>query len=145
MARVKSIAVIALLFVCARAGAELPPQVYAEMQEKAPEFLKIEVLTATQDVVTNNDAKPKGSKTVLIQATAKVIDVERSQSKLKDGDIIKIAYTRTERPVGIGWVGPSEPPILKKGETTEAFLSKSHTDETYGLAARGMSFRSMEE
>lgn len=130
--------------------AELPPYVYVEMQEKADEFLKIEVLDASKEPVDKQSALTPfelKSKTQVfrIRVSANVLEVERSKSDLKDGDVISITYLRTERPAGTGWVGPSEIPILKKGEVTDAYLGKDPKSDSYSPAARGRSFQTIKE
>ena len=139
-----------MFLLAAGARAEMPPQAYAEMQEKAPEFLKIEVLSSTKEsgaaenTINLEDLK-KGVKSFHIHLTAKVLEVERSASGVKTGDVIKIDYTRTERPKGTGWVGPSEIPVLKKGDVTEAYLDENKKLNSFSPAARGRSFHTMEE
>lgn len=135
----------ASLLVSTVVHAELPPQVYEELREKAPEFLKIEVLSSKQEVDVDASPPPKGSKLLLIHLTATVLEVDRSKSNLKKGDVISIDYTRTERPKGTGWVGPSEIPILAKGEVTDAYLSKTEKTGAYSPAARGQSFHTLKE
>ncbi|WAC17938.1 hypothetical protein OVA24_11875 [Luteolibacter sp. SL250] len=112
--------------------AELPPQVYDDLRNKAAEVLRIRV-----DQV---DSKPKGfldrsSYTETVRAT--VTGVTRTGSGVKEGDSITITY---HRPVPAkGWVGPSPPPQLKQGWKYTAYLGRNEGG-TFGISARGMSF-----
>jgi len=140
----------AILFLCARAQADLPPDVYVEMQKKAGEFLKIEVLNSKKESVAKESSltpfELKSDTRVFgIRLSAKVLDVERSKSSLKEGDVISIDYMRTERPKEIGWVGPSEIPLLKKGDVSKAYLDKSSKSDSYTPAARGRSFQTIDK
>jgi hypothetical protein len=112
--------------------AELPPEAYQNLQEKAPEVLKIradEVISKSEGIFDRSN----WSETV--QAT--VLAVTRTESGLKSGDKITLHYTR--RVPKAGWVGPSPPAQLKKGHEYTAYLAKGG-DGRYSLAARGMSF-----
>lgn len=131
----------------ALARAELPPQVYAEMQAKAEELLKIEVLTSVKEPGSVENATPPqhGFETFRVHLTARVLKVERSKSGLKADDEISIDYTRTERPKDVGWVGPAEIPLLKKGDVAEAYLDLNPKARAYSPAARGRSFRTIVE
>lgn len=122
---------ILLLCLCGRAAAELPPQVYADLQAKAGEVLKIRV-----DEVTS---KPKGffdhsSWNESVKAT--VLEVARSHAGTRNGDVISLNYQRLSPKAG--WVGPSPPPRLVKGREYMAYLARN--GEGFTLAARGMSF-----
>lgn len=111
--------------------AELPPSAYESMQAKAPEHLQVQVLRV--DIAPGkNDASQE------IQAMAMVEKVERSASGIKPGDLVNIAYTLEERP--LGWVGPGQVPILAQGDTRVAYLKKLDKPETYAPAAGAMSF-----
>lgn len=112
--------------------AELPPQVYAEQQRKAGEVLKIR----SDEVVS----KAKGffdRSSYTETVTATVLEVSRSQSKVKKGDVITIRYERLVPKAG--WVGPSPAPKLEKGGQYTAYLGKGE-DGTFSLSAQGMSF-----
>ncbi|RYD29542.1 MAG: hypothetical protein EOP87_18155 [Verrucomicrobiaceae bacterium] len=115
--------------------AELPPEVYIGLQNKAGEVLEIRA-----DEV---DSKPKGfldrsSYTETVKAT--VTRVTRTLSGVKKGDAITIIYQRMAP--GRGWVGASPPPQLKQGREYTAYLAKNG-DGTFAIAARGMSFTKM--
>ena len=129
--------VLSLVFATAPAKAELPPQVYVELQQKAGEALKIRV-----DEV---DSKPKGlldrsSFTETVKAT--VLEVIRSQSGVKKGDVITIRYQRQAPRNDIS--GPSPAAQLKAGKEYPAYLAKRE-DGTFSIGARGMSFSKVGE
>ncbi|MBX3740120.1 MAG: hypothetical protein KF712_03960 [Akkermansiaceae bacterium] len=125
----------AVLAVAAPLRAELAPEVYIELQNKAAEVLEIRV-----DEV---ESKPKGlldrsSYTETVKAT--VTGVTRTLSGAKKGDAITIIY---HRPVPAkGWVGASPPPQLKQGRAYTAWLAKGEGG-TFSISARGMSFTRM--
>lgn len=117
--------------------AELPPQVYMDLQKKAEEVMEIRA----DEVIS----KPKGlldrsSYTETVKAT--VIEVTRSRSGVKKGDVITIIYQR--QGLTDGRVGPSPAPQLKQGAQYPAFLVKGE-DGNFSVAARGMSFSKMEK
>lgn len=110
--------------------AELAPSAYEAMQAKAPEFLKIEVLRV--DVEPGDDATQQK-----IHIVAMVNDVTRTDSNLKAGDIVNIAYVVTERPKG--WAGPGQVPIPVAKDQTVAYLTKEANGD-YSPAAGRMTF-----
>ena len=112
--------------------AELPPSVYQELQEKSPEALNIKV----EFVKIEKSEEPDLTR-LSITAEAKVEKVTRSASGLKPGDQIRIGYTCVSHKQPIA--GPSEPDIVKKGQSYPAFLTRK--DGVYTPAARGYSFR----
>lgn len=127
--------VFAILFgAVAAAHAELPPWVYKERQDKAPEALVIKV----RSVKARETEEPK-VKVTEFTIEAEVEKVERSATKLSPGSTIKIVYSRSEYSQPI--VGPSEIPALKEGQTYPAYLSRE--GETYLPAAGGYSFESV--
>jgi hypothetical protein len=125
--------VLAILAVPVRA--ELALRVYREMQKKAPEFLQIKV-TGVKTETTKKEALT----IVHVAVEAKVVKVERSETGLKKGDAIRIVYIRTirKRPI----IGPSQVPLVTKGEEYPAFL-KRRDGKTYAPAAGGKTFRVM--
>jgi len=119
----------------APAWAELPPKVYLDLQKNAAEVLKIRA-----DEV---ESKPKGlldrsSYTETVKAT--VLDVERSKSGTRKGDVITIIYQRDVPKEG--FVGPSPAPQLKTGGVYTGYLGKT-AEGTFAISARGMSFSKM--
>lgn len=122
--------------VATTAYAELAPEVYIELQSKAPEVLKIRV----DAVASSPEGLFKRSKWTE-NVTATVVDIVRTRSGLKKGDTIHLEYTRIipEK----GWVGPAPAPQLMKGREYMAFLSKTEAG-SFSLAARGLSFVKVE-
>jgi hypothetical protein len=110
--------------------AELPPSAYENMQAKAPEYLKIEVLR----VDVSPGEKP-GEQAVHV--VAMVTQVIRTASGVKPDDIINIFYTITEHPKG--WTGPGAIPLLQDKQQTVAYLSKQENGDFKPEAGR-MSF-----
>jgi FKBP-type peptidyl-prolyl cis-trans isomerase (trigger factor) len=80
-------------------------------------------------------------KRLTITAEARVETVTRSASGLKPGDAIRISYVHLDHKQPLA--GPSEPDVLQKGQSYPAFLAKAGKDETYTIAARGYSFRTV--
>ncbi len=120
-----------LLTLCMSLRSELPPEVYEEMKQSAPEFLMIKVsaVTATTDT--------KGRETTFTY-DAIVIQSMRSKTGIKTGD--KIGVLSRHHIFGPGEVGPSNPRTLKKGETVAAYLARSRKEGVYTIAAGGHSF-----
>jgi hypothetical protein len=114
-----------------QAKAELPPWVYKERQDKAPEALVIKVRS-----VKGRETKQPNAKVTEFTVEAEVEKVERSATKLTPGVLIKIVYSRTEYSQPIA--GPSEPSTLREGQVCPAFLSRE--GEIYVPAAGGYSF-----
>ena len=118
----------------ARAGAELPPDVYKADQARSPEAISIKVTR-----VEIEKKKQSNGTRLRIVAEAQVLGVERSASNLKAGDSIKISYSHFyhDQPIA----GPSEPDILEEGRMYPAFLAREPASNHYVPAARGYSFR----
>lgn len=128
--------IFCLLLVVAVAKGELPPEVYRDLQQEAEEELRVQVWKVT--------SKPAGifdrsHWTETVEAT--VVEVVRSKSGVKKGDVISIIYGRQVPKKG--WVGPSPPPQLKEGGEYPAFLKRDE-GQRFSIAARGMSFSRLE-
>jgi hypothetical protein len=127
-----------LVLLCAitidSSRAELPPWVYKERQEKAPEALVIKVQSVSQLEKTEE-------KWTQIEFTVKaeVRKVERSASKLAPGATIEIRYGQRHYSQPIA--GPSEVPALTEGQVYPAYLSGD--GKTYSPAAGGYSFETV--
>jgi hypothetical protein len=121
-------ALILIIASTPAAFGELPPFVYKNMQDNAPEHLQIKVLSV----------KTKEEKDgIQVFAEAKVTSITRSASNLKVGDVIRIDYFHSTRRV----VGPSPVPLLVQDQLYEAFLSRYSTrDKSYSPDAGGRSF-----
>ncbi|MES2593968.1 MAG: hypothetical protein V4662_01460 [Verrucomicrobiota bacterium] len=115
------------------AHAELPPYVYEERKAGAPEHLELKVISSEV-----SETKEQDTTTAQVKATAEVIAVKRTRSKLEPGQSIVISYgTITKRPAG--WAGPSSPSVLQKDMRVIAWLAR-HEDGTYAPVAGGQSF-----
>lgn len=116
------------------AQAELPPWVYKERQEKAPEALLIKVLS-----VSRRERAETNWKEIDFKVAAEVLKVERSISKLTAGATIEICYSQRRylRPI----VGPSEVPELWEGQVCRTYLTPE--DKAFSPAAGGHSFETM--
>jgi hypothetical protein len=125
---------IAILATSIGVQAELPPWVYKERQEKAPEALTIKVGSVSKRETTEG-------KWTQIEFTVKaeVQKVERSATKLAPGAAIEIRYSQRHYSQPI--VGPSEVPALKEGQVCPAYLSAD--GKTYSPAAGGFSFETV--
>ena len=115
--------------------AELPPHVYKDMQANSPESLVIKVLS----VKTKNKNEPRLVR-VSVTVEARVEQVNRTQTNLKPGQLIRIKYDhrRHKEPMA----GPSEVPVLKKGQTLPAYLKKNDAAD-YAPAAGGYTFETV--
>ena len=137
LSRPYSTSVVLLLLVSSLATAvkaELPPYVYKEWQQKAPESLVIKILS----VKTEETDEPRLAR-VAVTLEARVERVSRSRSGLKPGEVIRIRYEhrRHKEPLA----GPSEVPVLKKGRSYPAYLKRGEMKGEYTPAAGGYSFR----
>jgi hypothetical protein len=116
--------------------AELPPYVYKQRQQQAPESLLIKV----RSVQTRETDEPRGKK-IDVSVEAQVEQVIRSQTGLHPGDVIRIHYAHNEYKEPL--IGPSEVPMLKEGERCPAYLEMDKKEKTYLPAAGGYSFREL--
>jgi len=127
-ARIVCCALILIIASTPAAFGELPPYVYKNMQDNAPEHLQIKVQSVKTKEVKDG---------IQVFAEAKVTAVTRSTSNLKVGDIIRIEYFHSTR----GVPGPSSVPILVQDRSYEAFLSRYSTrDKSFSPDAGGKSF-----
>jgi hypothetical protein len=127
-----------LVLLCAltidSSRAELPPWVYKDRQEKAPEALVIKVQSVIQRETTQ-----ERSKQIEFTVKAEVQKVERSASKLAPGATIEIRYSQRHYSQPI--TGPSEVPALTEGQVCPAYLSGE--GKVYWPAAGGYSFETV--
>ena len=89
--------------------AELPPFVYKERQQQAPESLIIKVRS-----VKMRETDEARRRRIDVSVEAQVEQVNRTKTGLKAGDAIRINYVQSQHKVPL--VGPSEVPILKEGQ-----------------------------
>lgn len=133
----RKVTLLALLLVTSGTvgRAELPPDVYKDMQANSPESLVIKVLS----VKTRNKNEPRLVR-VSVTVEARVEQVNRTQSGLKPGQVIRIRYDhrRHKEPMA----GPSEVPVLKHRQVCPAYLKKDGSG-VYAPAAGGYSFETM--
>jgi hypothetical protein len=117
--------------------AELPPYVYKERQQKAPESLVIKVRS-----VKTRETDETHRRRIDVDVEAQVEQVVRSNTGLRVGDAIHISYVHSQHKEPIA--GPSEVPILDEGEKYPAYLSRDEKEKRYVPAAGGYSFREVE-
>ena len=125
------IAALVLLLPLVPGRAELAPSAYEQMQAKAPEYLKIEVLR----VDVEPGEKPADQK---VHVVAMVSEVIRSAAGVKQDEIININYTVEDHPKP--WAGPGAVPILAEKDQTVAYLKPAAAPGDYEPAAGRMSF-----
>jgi len=116
-------------------SAEIAPLEYRTMQLRSPEQLTISVKSVST-------CRSLFNHSINVTVKATVLDVLISSTNLKAGDEITIVYTH-ERPQR-GWTGPRPIRLLRKKETTAAFLVYDKQG-MYTPAARGASFQSLIE
>jgi hypothetical protein len=117
------------------ANAAVPNATYEKWQREAPEALTIEVVK----VVTESTRDGEATRTAVF-TTAKVRSIERSQSGLEEGTLIKIVYTNLVDDVPTPGEGPV--PRLAPGKVYRAFLKQGAEQRQYIVAAGAGSFRS---
>ncbi len=123
----------ALLFLALslRLSASLSPSAYESLQTNAPEHLEIQILLA--------QIEPSADSGVFfVRAEGRVEKVHRSQSGLKEGDIVSITYSVKESPNGQPARG--EIPFLVESERRVAYLENSGRPLEFRPAAAAMSF-----
>lgn len=116
-------------------SAAIAPVHYRNAQLTAPDVVTIEVVEVKTSLCLLGACN---SQTVTVKAKIKA--VERTKSGLKVGQTITIVYTH--RPLK-GMSGPSPIRILRKGETTPAYLdleTGKKGPRIWGAAARKASF-----
>lgn len=140
MSKKRILAVV--LLAALPAVAELAPEVYAALQQKAPEVLSLQVVEVKID---RDWHKPDGcgffefevERDVVVQA--RVLAVTRSESGLRPGTVIQIPYESIRR--CSGYSGARSIPLLEEEEKVVAYLAKN--GRYYAPAARGASFESL--
>jgi hypothetical protein len=130
-----------LLTIATVVLAELPPDVYKDLQRKAPEVLYIQGLSVQ---VHRTFAKPPGCAffdfEVIreVRAESRVLRVVRSESRVHAGDLIAIEYSSISR--CSGWDGPRSIQMLASGDRVYAFLARRGRTASFEPAARGATF-----
>jgi hypothetical protein len=123
--------------------AEIPISVLRDMQDKAPEALRIHVLTVDRQSRRREFEDRGGHKiveeTISLTASARVQTVLRSATGLTAGSVVTIQYEINRRTPG-GATGASPPFILANGSTVRVYLSKASGGSSYSPAAVSQSF-----
>jgi hypothetical protein len=139
--RQRCLAIAVLQIIATVAMGELSPDVYKDLQRKAPEVLYIQV----SDVhVHRRLAKPAGCGffdfEVIrdVKVDARVLQVARSESGVRAGDHIEIEYSSISR--CSGWSGPRSIQMLQSGDQIYAFLARRGRTRFFEPAARGATF-----
>jgi len=103
---------------------------YRSFQNSAPEFLQIEIL----EVTTKPEKGFLGGSTTRVNATARVVDVIRSDSGIPNGEVINLQYDHAPK------AGNSSetPPIVEMGKSYPAFLERK--GKVFVPVARHLSF-----
>lgn len=119
--------------------AEINPMYYREMQEKAPERLRIKPTDVSRDwYFWRNERK--------VRVKAQVVKVLKSAAGLAAGNQVYFEYVMFEPPSD-GWVGPRPMPLLQEGVEVDFFGEKTETRKDKGIVlnptARGYSFDSL--
>ncbi|CAN5600193.1 hypothetical protein BH09VER1_BH09VER1_20500 [soil metagenome] len=127
----KFLAALLFLLPLVPLQAELAPSAYEQMQAKAPEYLKIEVLR----VDIEPGEKPADQK---VHIVAMVNEVIRSTAGIKPDEIINIFYIVEDHPKP--WAGPGATPILAEKDQTIAYLKPTSNSGEFEPAAGRMSF-----
>jgi hypothetical protein len=133
---------IAMSLIIATVGrAELSPEVYKDLQRKAPEALYIQVSSVD---VHRRFAKPAGCPffdfEVIgeVKVVARVTRVVRSETGVRVGDVIEIEYSSISR--CSGWSGPRSIEVLRNGDRMFAFVTRRGRTASFEPAARGATF-----
>jgi hypothetical protein len=128
--------VLANLLALNQAVAEMSPETYARMQQRAPERLQIEVVR----VCTVRTDFKEGS-VITVTLDARVRSVKHSASGLQAGQLIIIRYDHCIRRHAL--IGPGEVPVLRAGRTCPAFLEKAEKGSFFQPAAGRCSFEAI--
>jgi hypothetical protein len=139
--RKRCIAIAILLILATAVLADLSPDVYQDLQRKAPEVLYIQVSSVD---LHRRFAKPSGCAffdfEVIrnVKVEARVARVVRSQTGVHAGDVIEIEYSSIRR--CSDWNGPRSMQLLREGDRVYAFLSRRGRTASFEPAARGATF-----
>jgi hypothetical protein len=129
---------ILLLVPVATLFAEINPMYYREMQEKAPERLRIRPTDVSRDWYF-------WRRTRKVKVEAEVISVVKSAAGLSKGNKVYFEYETYEPEQG--WAGPRPMPLLEEGVECDFFGEKTGVNKKKGVilepGARGYSFDSL--
>lgn len=119
--------------------AELPPQYYREMQQRAPELLRIRTTSVSRDWLFWRSERK-------ISVRAQVTGVTRSASGVNTGNSIYFEYV-VFTPARGGWAGPRPMPLLTEGVECDFFGERVTVAKDKGIVltptARGFSFEAL--
>lgn len=121
------------------AFAEISPAYYRQMQQQAPERLRVRVVSFSRDwLFWRSERKAT--------VTADVTAVMKSATGISPGNRVYFEYTIFTPPAG-GWTGPRPMPQLQEGTEYDFFGERAGVDKARGIiltpAARGYSFESL--
>ena len=139
--RKRCLTIAIFLMIATAVLAELSPDVYRDLQRKAPEVLYIQVSSVD---VHRRFAKPSGCPffdfEVIreVKVNARVLRVARSATGVRPGDVIEIEYSSINR--CSGWSGPRSIQMLRNGDRVYAFLARRRRTAGFEPAARGATF-----
>lgn len=134
MRKMFRLCLVVLIHLCSlppAAMAALPPSAYEELQKNAPEQLEIEVMRVQREPGKNPEEE-------VIRMTAVALKVVRTGTGIEPGDFLQIEFTVRGKMENLP--GPGNPPVLKEGEKTPAFLQSREGRAFYEPAAGAMSF-----
>jgi hypothetical protein len=119
--------IIALL-IASGTFAAIDPRYELERDRKAPEILKVRVMTVNVvktgrpcSVARGRGNDPGEEVHINVTTKLKVLETVRSQSGVKPGTVITTSYSGRHQACP-GWVGPALTQPLKKGEVLYAFF-----------------------
>ena len=139
--RKRFIGIAVSLMIATAVVAELSPEVYKDLQRKAPEVLYIQVSSVD---IHRRFAKPAGCPffdfEVIreVKVHARVLRVVRSETGVRAGDVIGIEYSSISR--CSGWSGPRSIEMLRNGDRVFAFVARRGRTALFEPAARGATF-----
>jgi hypothetical protein len=137
----RSIVIAVSLMIATAVLAELSPDVYKDMQLKAPEVLQIQISSID---VHRRFAKPSGCPFFdfevirAVNVEARVLRVVRSETGVHAGDAIDIDYSSVSR--CSSWSGPRSIEMLHNGDRVFAFVARRGHTAFFEPAARGATF-----
>src|SRR5438094_326768 len=101
-----------------------------ELRDNAPEQLVIAVISVKVD---------HDSAALEVEAQVKIIDVTKSEGRLKAGQLISIRYTTYASTKSLGTCTTPQMPVLIKSRQYKAFLTKG-SNQSFAPAAGWLSF-----
>lgn len=139
-----------LLLLSINAFSMLPPWVYVELQDKADEFIYIDVISLSLD--TTKEYEPvEYIKTIEVSASVIVTEVENSANYLLAGDTINIGYIwinpnsyhideNTGDTICTEKIGGGQAPVLEEEQASMAYLNYTDSLDIFHPAALCFSY-----